>query len=65
MPFFLPFLFAVASAVQTPASQAGRSEERPLHPLEVDERSKSVVVGVFDEVSQEFGILKIDLPPRT
>jgi len=23
-----------------------------------------VVVGVFDEVSQEFGILKIDLPPR-
>jgi VWFA-related protein len=34
-------------------------------PLEVDERSKSVVVGVFDEVSQEFGILKIDLPPRT
>jgi hypothetical protein len=34
-------------------------------PLDVDERTKSVVIGVVDEVSQEFGIGKIELPPRT
>ena len=34
-------------------------------PLEVDERTKSLVIGVVDEVSQELGIQKVDLPPRS
>lgn len=33
--------------------------------LDVDERTQTVVIGVTDEVSQEFGIHKIELPPRT
>ena len=33
--------------------------------LDVDERTQSVVIGVADDVSQEFGIQKIELPPRT
>ncbi len=33
--------------------------------LDVDERTQHVVIGVADEVSQEFGIRKIELPPRT
>jgi VWFA-related protein len=33
-------------------------------PLDIDESTESVVIGVVDEVSQEFGIRKIELPPR-
>ncbi|HXH42065.1 MAG TPA: hypothetical protein VNN08_25805, partial [Thermoanaerobaculia bacterium] len=33
--------------------------------LDVDDRTQNVVIGVTDEVSQEFGIRKIVLPPRT
>jgi VWFA-related protein len=33
-------------------------------PLDIDENTESVVIGVVDEVSQEFGIRKISLPPR-
>jgi VWFA-related protein len=32
--------------------------------LDVDERTQHVVIGVADDVSQEFGIRKIELPPR-
>lgn len=33
--------------------------------LDADERTQNVVIGVVDEVTQEFGIRKIELPPRT
>jgi len=33
--------------------------------LDVDERTQHIVIGVVDDVSQEFGIRKIELPPRT